>query len=195
MSGFGLPFIDPDVRVLVVDDETDLAELTAIWVREKWPCEITTSAPKALDILHEGFDLALLDRRLPGMSGDELLLEIRDSLADLQVIMVSSVDPDLVIIEMPFDNYLPKPIDQNGLQGAIEKLLVRRTYPTEAQEYFAAVSKIEVLEETNPYGYLIDDDRYINLRNHAENIRQESGVRLGDLSPIESEMYDVEADD
>lgn len=195
MTAFGLPSIVPDIRVIVVDDEAALAELTAIWVREKWPCEIAHNAEEALDILDDTFDIALLDRRMPGMSGDELLLEIRDSIEDIQVMMVSSVDPDLDIIEMPFDHYLPKPVDRDSLQSAIEKLLVRRTYPTKAQEYFAAISKIEVLEDANPYDYLVEDDRYIELRNHAESIRQESDVRLGDISPVESEMYAIEADD
>ena len=195
MAHVGLPSIDPEIRILVVDDEPGLAELNAIWIREKWPCETANNAQDALSILDDSFDTAILDRRMPGMSGDELLQEIRDSIEDIQVMMVSSVTPDLDIIEMPFDQYLPKPVDRDALQGAIEKLLVRRTYPRTAQEYFAAISKLEVLEEANPYDYLTESDLYTELRKHAESLRQESDVRLGAISSIEGEMYEIEADD
>jgi CheY-like chemotaxis protein len=59
--------------VLVVDDEPQLAELYSMQLAEEYEVRTATGGPEALDLVDEEVDVALLDRRMPRMSGDELL--------------------------------------------------------------------------------------------------------------------------
>ena len=59
--------------VLVVDDEPSLAELYSMQHAEEYEVRTATGGPEALDLVDEEVDVALLDRRMPRMSGDELL--------------------------------------------------------------------------------------------------------------------------
>jgi len=60
-------------------------------------------------VIDETVDVVLLDRMMPGMSGQEVLAAIRERGLDCRVAMVTAVDADFDVIEMGFDEYLGKP--------------------------------------------------------------------------------------
>ena len=64
--------------VLVVDDEPDIAESYEMWLQEDHDVEMATSGEAALEALDESVDVLLLDRRMPEMSGDEVLRALAD---------------------------------------------------------------------------------------------------------------------
>lgn len=66
-------------RILVVDDEPDVVEsLASLFAREapEWEVVTSTSPQDALSKL-DGVDLVLADHRMPGMTGVELLTQVR----------------------------------------------------------------------------------------------------------------------
>ena len=65
---------------------------------------------EALEKADEDVDLVFLDRQMPDMSGDDVLERVRERGLDCRVVMVTAVDPDFDIVEMPFDDYLTKPV-------------------------------------------------------------------------------------
>jgi len=84
------------MKLLLVDDHTlvrkGLAQLLATCVKD---AEVTEAgdADEAAEILkHQKHDVALVDIRMPGRDGLELLREIRSTWTDLPVIMLSSYD-------------------------------------------------------------------------------------------------------
>lgn len=80
--------------VLVVEDEENLADLFGIWLRERFEVHVAYSGEDALEIVaEESIDIILLDRRMPGLSGKEVLRSIRESDDAQQVIMVTAVEP------------------------------------------------------------------------------------------------------
>ena len=110
--------------VLVVDDEPDIAESYGQWLRDDHDVRVTTSGEDALDKLDDTVDVVLLDRRMPGLSGAEVLEEIADR----------DVDPGFDIVELDFDNYLPKPVTPDDIVEAVEELTSTGGYETPGGE-------------------------------------------------------------
>ncbi len=81
--------------VLVVEDEPDLADLYATWLRGEYRVRVAYGGREALEKLDDEVEVVLLDRRMPDLSGDEALKEIRERGFDCRVAMVTAVEPDL----------------------------------------------------------------------------------------------------
>ncbi|MFB6071097.1 MAG: HalX domain-containing protein [Halanaeroarchaeum sp.] len=156
--------------VLVVEDERDLADLYADWLRDAFDVRTAYTAGDAMDEMDETVDVVLLDRRLPETSGDELLERFREGGYDCSVAMVTAVDPDFDIIELGFDDYVVKPIDREGLHGVVDRLLTRSLYNDEVQRYFSLVSKRSTLEATKTPEALSSNDDYQALLDEIDEI-------------------------
>ncbi len=140
---------DGEATVLVVDDEEGLADLYAIWLRDRYAVETAYDGDAALDALDEAVDVVLLDRQMPGVSGDDVLEAIRDRELDCRVAMVTAVEPELDIVDLGFDDYLRKPVDRETLRETVDRLLRRSAYDETVQAYFAAARKHALLSESN----------------------------------------------
>lgn len=83
-------------RILVVDDEQLVRDLTVQVLRRNGYTVVDSgTAQEALDLLDaERFDLVISDVVMPGLSGVELLNEIRDRQPDLPVLLITGGSPD-----------------------------------------------------------------------------------------------------
>ncbi len=121
----------PDaLRVLIVDDNTDAADLLATSVRLKGHAvEVAHDGPEALKIAEQFHpDVALLDIGLPVMDGYELAGHLRalPGLASVRLIAVTgySQEADRRQAEaVGFDHYLVKPIQIAQLHGLLTENL------------------------------------------------------------------------
>jgi DNA-binding response OmpR family regulator len=77
--------------------------------------------------------------------------------------MVTAVDPDFDILEMPFDAYLTKPVRRDDLNEVVERLLTVSDYDSAMQEYFALVEKRVALESSKQQRNLDESDEYGDL--------------------------------
>jgi len=109
--------------VLVVDDNQDLAEnIAEILGLRGYAASIATSGEEALhQAVAAGVILLVTDFRLPGMSGAELVLRLREKRQDLRAIVMSAYTDDLTIAaaRSAGADFLPKPVDL----GALARLL------------------------------------------------------------------------
>lgn len=159
---------DRDV-VLVVDDEEEVAEVFALWLREEYDVAVATGGEAALDVIEERpIDVVLLDRRMPDRSGDETLAEMRKRGFDGPVAMVTAVDPDFDIVEMDFDDYLVKPVTREELHDTIERLTSVWSFDERAQEQFSVARKLATLETEKSETELSESDEYDELRVRFE---------------------------
>lgn len=133
--------------VLVVEDEQALAELYAVWLGDGYRVQTVESGEAALREINKDADAVLLDRQLPGISGPEVLTEMRNRGVDVPVAIVSSVRADLEIIGMQFDNYLHKPIDRETVTDTVEQLIALSEYDRNEREAFALAEKKATLDE------------------------------------------------
>jgi two-component system response regulator RegX3 len=122
-------------RVLIVEDEPDLADpLAYLLRREGFEVEIADDGPSALEAFHaRGADIVLLDLMLPGMPGTEVCRQIRAGSA-VPVIMVTAKDSEVDIVvglELGADDYITKPYSSRELLARMRAVL-RRSAAAEA---------------------------------------------------------------
>lgn len=192
---FAIPPGGPPARILVVDDDPMLVDLLAEWVKEKWDCESATGGEEALATIDDSFDVVLLDRQMPDLAGEKVLHTIRERGLDVRVLMVSAVEPDFDLLDLPIDDYLRKPVDRPALQATVEGLLLRRTFHDVVEQFFACGAKLDVLEAAKPATALAANSSYLALKAKADELRQSVDATLGRRSELASTLPDGNADD
>nr|WP_206043473.1 response regulator [Haloarcula rubripromontorii] len=157
-------------RVLIVDDEHDVADTQALKLGERYEATVVYSGQAALDTAGPKFDAVLLDRRMPDVHGDDVLSQLRERGYDGVIIMLTAVDADLNILEMPFDDYLQKPVDQSTLLSALGQHLDRPQEDDRLDEYFRISSKLSVLEREKSASQLESSTEYTELKERAREL-------------------------
>lgn len=168
---------DTDPSVLVVDDEPSVAEAYSLWLEGEYHIQTAFDGEEALELVDGSTGVVLLDRRMPGMSGDEVLETIRKSGHDCRVAMVTAIDPDFDIVDMPFDTYLTKPVTRDEVIDTIVELLEISEYDEELKELFSIAQKRAALEAEKPLAELQTHDKFADL--------QETEAELADAADME----------
>lgn len=118
-------------RILLVDDDTELSQLLAEYLgNEGYEVETAASAEIAIEYFDAGnaFDICVFDIMMPGLSGLELLQQVRPRM-QTPVIMLTGRGDDIdriLGLEMGADDYVPKPANPRELLARI-KAVLRRT--------------------------------------------------------------------
>lgn len=172
---------DEGASVLVVDDDEALTDVYAAWLSNRYEVQTATTGESALNNLNEGVDVVLLDRRMPGLSGEEVLDEIRAAQYDCRVAMVTGVRPSTDVIELGFDEYLIKPVDQDELQDVVDTLLDRSTYDDHLQELYALTSKRALLESEAADGEVELGETYDQLIDRIQELRERVDETMTDF--------------
>ena len=177
--------------ILVVDDDQEVVDAYALRLRQRYD-EVRTAygGREALETVDDTVDVVLLDRRMP-YSGDKVLKEIRERGHDCRVIMVTAVDPDFGIVDMPFDDYLTKPVTREDLLGAVDEMLSRESYDDQMQEYFAAVSKKATLESEKNPAELDESDEYAEINQRVDELSEQADQSAAEVDDVEALFHDL----
>lgn len=168
--------------VLVVEDERRLADLFAEWLSEEYDVITAYDGEQALDYLDAPIDAAILDRRMPGLSGDDVLNEIRARGIECPVAMVTAVDPDFDIVEMGFDDYIVKPVRRSDLLSLLDNLFQSRQYEDAVQRYYQLSSKKAALEAAKSKMELERSDEYTTLVKQCKRAKAEADAEISSLA-------------
>ena len=179
-----------DQTVLVVDDDRQLADLYAAWLREEYDVRTAYGGREAIEAMNEGIDVALVDRLMPRISGEAVLKHVRASEYDCRVSIVTAVDPDFDIIEMGFDEYMTKPIEREEIETVVSSLVTRTEYDEKLQDLFALASKRAALKAKKSAYELEKSDAYAELTAEFERLKCDLERTAADLSDraFEAEM-------
>jgi len=119
-------------RIVIVEDEVDMAELIAMRLRrEHYEITVCNDGLDALDtILADPPDLVVLDLMLPGTSGTEVATRLRSNrqTARVPIIMLTALaeESDIVVgLHVGADDYMTKPFSMSVLVARIAALLRR----------------------------------------------------------------------
>jgi putative two-component system response regulator len=143
--------MDP-IRVLIVDDEDGIRRTLRKWFEANGYAVLdAASASAALDLVRRHTpDLMLLDIRMPGTSGVDVIPQVLEAAPDLAIVMLSGTgDPVDAAVAMQRGalDYLGKPVDFATLDATVKKALKRRDLLTQDRE-IAEWLKREVTRRT-----------------------------------------------
>ena len=115
-------------KILIVDDELIMRESLGGWLqRDGHDVQTASSGEAALDMLKESrFNIMLVDIKMEGISGLEVLQEVKESDPDVAVVMITAYGSIPTAIEAMKNgayDYMLKPFDPNELGVLIEKII------------------------------------------------------------------------
>lgn len=127
-------------RVLAVDDEPAACKLLSlILAPPAFRCTTAATAEEALVALQrEPFDAVISDLQMPGLSGMELLMEVRHQhphMAFLVTTGVDDVDVGVKAMRSGADDYLVKPLHESAVVASLENALQKRRLEQEVEHY------------------------------------------------------------
>jgi response regulator RpfG family c-di-GMP phosphodiesterase len=127
-------------RILLVDDEPMIRHLLRVkFGNHGYQCEEAGSAVEALDKMKIcPCDLIMLDMKMPGKSGIDLLPELKTNYPNTAVIMATAVAETNLIIQcmrLGADDYITKPFNLDEVVLSVEKTLQKLTLEQKIKEY------------------------------------------------------------
>jgi two-component system alkaline phosphatase synthesis response regulator PhoP len=138
-------------RVLVVEDEEDIAELVQYNLnKERYEVLVASSGEAGLDMARrERPDLILLDIMLPGMDGLEVCraLHADPETAQIPIVMVTAKGEEADIVtglELGADDYVTKPFSPKVLIARLRSVLRRRATPAPKDEERIHIHDIDI---------------------------------------------------
>jgi DNA-binding NtrC family response regulator len=141
-----------NISILVVDDELIVRESLTKWFKEEgFRVESAENAAVALKKLQGGiWNILLVDVRMPGMDGIELLQRVKEIDRNVVVIIITafaSVDTAVKALKEGAYDYITKPIDPDHLDHLVGKALKEQELTLENLRLREAVSELSAGEE------------------------------------------------
>jgi DNA-binding NarL/FixJ family response regulator/HD-like signal output (HDOD) protein len=141
------------MRVLILEDEPSMAALLEQLVKHLWPRAVVDLESDALSALDRwqraGADLALLDWELPGMSGIEVLKQIKKSGSKTLCVMVSGHADRASILAagaQHVDAFIVKPFDIDEVKARLLQVMAAST-PEPAPDAAAVMASFASIDE------------------------------------------------
>lgn len=121
----------PEMRVLVVEDERDLARSLVRGLRDAGlAADLAPGGEIALQKLASGvYDVVVLDRLLPELDGDEICRRLAATGSETKILMLTArdaIEDRVAGLELGADDYVPKPVALTELVARVRALARRR---------------------------------------------------------------------
>jgi DNA-binding NtrC family response regulator len=174
-----------EIGILVVDDELIVRESLTKWFREDgYRVDAAELAATALRKLQAGkWDLMLVDIKMPGMDGMELLQRVKATNSDVVVIIITAfatVDTAVKALKQGAFDYITKPIDPDYLDHVVEKAIMQRRLTLENERLRNAVNELssngEIIGDSPEMMRVMELVRTVAPTDTTVMIRGESGT-------------------
>src|SRR5215510_9869934 len=119
-------------RIILVDDEQLILQEMADALRANtWDVDAFSNPQEALEALtKDSYDLAILDIKMPGMSGVELLQKVKAFCSDMDIIFITG-HPELATaidaVQLGALDYLQRPFRNRHLVQAVRRAFAQRS--------------------------------------------------------------------
>jgi DNA-binding NtrC family response regulator len=175
-------------KILIVDDELIMRESLGGWLeRDGHDIETVASGEEALEILKDmRFDILLVDIKMEGMSGLDVLRHVRETDPDVAVVMITAYGSISTAIEAMKNGayeYLLKPFDPNELGVLIEKIVEHQAQAREnlfLKEQYKDRTRLEsMIGQSRPMQELFDLIQDVAPTDSTVLITGETGTGKG----------------
>lgn len=131
--------MERDIEILIVDDDKDVCEYMELLLTPiGYNVTAVTDSTKALEVLKgKEFHVVVLDIMMPGLSGMELLEEVRHYDDDIAIIIFTgnpTVDTAVQSLKFDVDDYIKKPFDVDEFTDSLNNILRQKGLLTDPEE-------------------------------------------------------------
>lgn len=174
-------------RVLIVDDEKGFCDIVfRLLKRDGFAPLVAYDGKKALEMIASGMpDAVLLDVRMPGMDGLEVLRRAKELDPDLPILMVTAYggfDGAVQAIKAGAFDYLTKPVDNTELVAKVRQALAKRPPnkklhpPLQTSKEAASRQLEEILGTSEAISKVIADVRLVAASDFTVIVQGETGT-------------------
>ncbi len=173
----------PPDKILIVDDEPDIALILKLHLEEAgYITSWAANGEESLNLLHSnGFDLVLLDVRMPGISGVDVLQRLRSDNCDAAVVMMTAHGNESLVVECMkagAADYVAKPFD-------VDDLLIRMKRALDSRRTMKEKKFLE--QEKEDFIFMLSHD----MKNPITAVMGSIDImREGRLGPVNPEQTD-----
>lgn len=184
-----------EINILWVDDEIEMLKPHILFL-EKKNYKVTTAnnGQDALELFDEqNFDIVFLDENMPGLSGLEVLAEMKEKKSSTPVIMITKSEEEMIMEEAigsKIADYLIKPVNPNQILLSLKKnldnsRLVSSKTTLDYQKEFRKIAMDMAMVRT--YEDWVDMyKRLIFWEMELENIEDQSMVEILESQKVEA---------
>jgi len=174
-----------EATILVVDDEQIQRAILAEVLRDEgYQVVEAADGEAALQRVNGGgIDLILTDVRMPGISGEELLVKVREERPHLPVLLITAhdtVEQAVAAMQAGAFSYIAKPINLDGLLAQVQRALEHRRLAEELEALRSAVGEApdlpEVVAESSAMRAVLSEAARVAPRRTTVLITGESGT-------------------
>ena len=170
-------------RILIVDDEADIAAILKLHLEDSgYVTAWAGNGQAALQMLKDGgFSLILMDVKMPGMNGVEVLKRISESGLDVAVIMMTAHGSEDLVVECMTSgavDYISKPFSLDDTLQRVDRAVANRRM---------LLSKKRLEQEKEDFLYMLSHD----LKNPITVVIGSIDImREGRLGPVNTEQVE-----
>jgi len=180
---------EKNATILIVDDEEPIRNAVSRKLQaEGYNCVIAVDGKEALwKAFMQDFNLVLLDIKMPGMSGMDLLAQMGVDHPDTGVVMITAIGDSQTAVEamkLGAYDYVTKPFNLDDLVIRVGRALERRRLVLENREYQARLEQ-KIERQTGQI------DKYFHEAVDALS-REEMAVRVQSGSSVDGDMDAIE---
>ena len=120
-----------EIRILIVDDEMIVRSSLKSWLEEDgYPIDTAASAEDALKMMQDHqYAILLLDIKMPGMDGIELLRRVKQVNPEVEVVMITAyatIESAVEAMKIGAFDYITKPFEPDEVGLIIKKIITHR---------------------------------------------------------------------
>ena len=121
--------MDEKKKLLIVDDEKNIRLMLTQCLNDNYDVDIAVNGEEGLvQILTKEYDLVMLDIKMPGLNGMEVLKRVRDKNINTKIIMMTAygtVEKAVEAMKLGFVDFISKPFTPNEIRFIVSDVLNR----------------------------------------------------------------------